>query len=153
MTYFALFLGFPSACHILTLDIWMTNSSHILFHQMSLSLFLKIHFFLLCVSVFVPNVCICSRCILGVFKVHKRLLDLLEVEIWMVVSHHVDAGNWTQILSRATSALTSLVITPTPNVTFLIKSIVTALFYRTTYPSHSALPAPLTLLQLLWKSL
>lgn len=81
MTYFALFLGFPSACHILTLDIWMTNSSHILFHQMSLSLFLKIHFFLLCVSVFVPNVCICSRCILGVFKVHKRLLDLLEVEI------------------------------------------------------------------------
>lgn len=45
MTYFALFLGFPSACHILTLDILMTNSSHVLFHQMSLSLFLEIHFF------------------------------------------------------------------------------------------------------------
>lgn len=40
MIYFALVLGFPSACHILTLDIWMANSSHVFFFNF----FIKCHF-------------------------------------------------------------------------------------------------------------
>lgn len=28
----------------------------------------------------------------------KRALDPLEVELWMIVNHQVNGGNWTQVL-------------------------------------------------------
>ncbi|EGW00631.1 hypothetical protein I79_008363 [Cricetulus griseus] len=42
----------------------------------------------------------------GALRGQKRTLDILELELLMVVSCHVDAGNRTQSLSaKATSAL------------------------------------------------
>lgn len=74
-------------------DIWSRSDACFFGLHFYATDFLKIHLFsFMCISVF-PNVCICSRCILGVFKVYKRLLDPLKLEIWMVVSHHVNAAN------------------------------------------------------------
>lgn len=38
----------------------------------------------LCVQVFYLHVCMCTGCIPGAHEDHKRTLDLLELELWMV---------------------------------------------------------------------
>jgi hypothetical protein len=42
--------------------------------------------------VYVPTICLLGAC-----EGQKRPPDPLEVEIWMVVSHHISSGNWTWV--------------------------------------------------------
>lgn len=37
-------------------------------------------------------VCMCTMCVPGIFRGQKRVSDL-ELELWMVVTHHVGAEN------------------------------------------------------------
>lgn len=42
---------------------------------------------------FCLNVCLCSICVPGIHGGQKRALDALELELGIVVNHHVGAGN------------------------------------------------------------
>lgn len=59
------------------------------------------HIFVICVM----HVCmmhvrmyIWTTCILDAHEGQKRVLDVLELELWMAVSHHVGSGNQTPVL-------------------------------------------------------
>lgn len=43
--------------------------------------------------------------ILSACRGKKRMSDFLELKLWMVVNHHLDAGNLMRFSSRAESAL------------------------------------------------
>lgn len=65
---------------------------------MLLLLFFKIIFiryihFILCVSPTYVCVCTPCACTLGAHRSQKRLLDPLELRLWMIVNHHVGAKN------------------------------------------------------------
>jgi hypothetical protein len=45
--------------------------------------------------------CIHAYCVCGTHGVQKRTLDSLQLELWMAVSHHVDAGNQAQVLNKS----------------------------------------------------
>ena len=38
-----------------------------------------------------------TTCVIGALKAKKKASDLLELELWMVVNHHVGAGNRTWV--------------------------------------------------------
>ena len=61
--------------------------------------------FVLCV--FCLHVCICTTFLLGAHGGQKRVLDSLEIELWVVINHCVGAGNQTWVPARATRALNS----------------------------------------------
>lgn len=44
---------------------------------------------ILCVSMFCQHVYMCT----GTCRDQKKVLDTLELELWMVVGYHVDTGN------------------------------------------------------------
>lgn len=46
-----------------------------------------------------------NTCILSACRGQKRMSNFLELELWMVVNHHLDAGNLMRFSSRAESAL------------------------------------------------
>lgn len=48
------------------------------------------------------HLCICTMCVPGAIGGQKGSMDPLELELWMVVNHHVGAGNRTQVLSKTT---------------------------------------------------
>jgi hypothetical protein len=50
-------------------------------------------YLIVCVWVSSPHVCMCTTCVPGACRGQKRALHLLDLELWMVVGHHVDAGN------------------------------------------------------------
>ena len=53
-----------------------------------------------CYFIFI-NLCICLffTCMLGVSR--DKTLDLMELKLQIVLSHHVGAGNWTQVLWKS----------------------------------------------------
>lgn len=53
-------------------------------------------------------------------EARKRVLGPQEIKLKMVVNHHVDSGNWTQVQPRATNALCSLDRSPAPTVRTLV---------------------------------
>jgi len=57
-------------------------------------------FLILCVWVFYLYVCLCTTCVPGALRGQKGILDLQEQELQTVVSHHVDAKNWSQVLLK-----------------------------------------------------
>lgn len=65
-------------------------------------------FFILCVCVFCLYVCLCSMLLFGSPRGQKRAQDRLELELWVVVSLHLGAGNETGFPVRATNALNAL---------------------------------------------
>lgn len=42
------------------------------------------------------NVCMCIICMAGIQKAQKRVLSLLELELYMVATHHVCGRNWNE---------------------------------------------------------
>lgn len=40
-----------------------------------------------------PSLCLCTTFMLGVLRGQKRVLDSLELDLQMAVSHHVGAWN------------------------------------------------------------
>jgi hypothetical protein len=46
-------------------------------------------------------VCLCVTCMTGAHEGQKRVLDPLEQNLQIVVSHHVTAGNWTCVLCKS----------------------------------------------------
>lgn len=43
--------------------------------------------------------------IFSAYRGKKRMSNFLELKLWMVVNHHLDAGNLMRFSSRAESAL------------------------------------------------
>lgn len=54
-------------------------------------------------------------CLFGAFRVQKRAPDPLELELEMVVSHQVGAGDGTVASERAASAFNRCAICPAPS--------------------------------------
>lgn len=50
---------------------------------------------------FCLHVCLCSRCVPGTCRDQKSVSDPLELELRMVVSHHVDVGTQTWNLCKS----------------------------------------------------
>ena len=50
---------------------------------------------------------ICASCVCSADRDKTRLSDLLELELQVVVSCHVGAGNATQVLCRESSCLST----------------------------------------------
>lgn len=46
------------------------------------------------------HICLCTVCVLGAHRGHKRALDQKELELWMIVNYHVYAGNQTWVLYK-----------------------------------------------------
>lgn len=42
-------------------------------------------------------------CRLHAHSVHKRVLDLLQLELWRIVSHHVDVGDKILVLCESSN--------------------------------------------------
>ena len=55
---------------------------------------------------FLPT-CMYAMCVPGACRGQKKALDLLELELRMVVSHHVGAGNEILVFCKRGSALNS----------------------------------------------
>jgi hypothetical protein len=67
-------------------------------------------------------VCVCVACLYVcasyvclVSRLQKRVLDCLKLELQMVVSHHVGAGNWTPGLLQEQPALLTTAIFLAPH--------------------------------------
>jgi hypothetical protein len=56
--------------------------------------------FYLCIGVFCLHVCMCTMCMPGACD-QKKVPDPLELELWMVVSHHLSSGNKPRLSIRA----------------------------------------------------
>ena len=69
--------------------------------------------FILCIWVFCLHMCL-------YMPGQKKVSDLLELELQMVVSHHVGARNWTS--GRTVSALSGWAISPTPCLLCFVKA-------------------------------
>ena len=54
--------------------------------------------FILCLWMFWLHVNLYTMWVSDTHGDQKRMLDALELDLHMVVSHHVGAGNWTQVL-------------------------------------------------------
>jgi hypothetical protein len=52
-------------------------------------------------------VCVCVQCVSGAHRGRKRPSDLMELELQLVVSHHVSAGNQNRCSGRTTHDLNS----------------------------------------------
>lgn len=63
--------------------------------------------FILCVWVSCLHICLHIPCAPGAQGGQKAALDLLDLELQKVVSCHVGAENWTRVLCRAASPLTT----------------------------------------------
>ena len=61
---------------------------------------LNLFFFFICM-VFCLHVYLCTTCELGTHGGQKRTLALLELELQMVVCHHMCAGSQTQVLWKS----------------------------------------------------
>ena len=55
----------------------------------------------MCISVISACVCICTMCMPGVLRDQKRELNHLKLELQMVVSCYVDAGNQTWVFCKS----------------------------------------------------
>lgn len=69
------------------------------------------------------NVYLYTTCVLGARRSQKRALDPLELELRMVASHHVSAGNQIWVLcksSQCSTAQPSLQVPPTSDFFFLM---------------------------------
>lgn len=58
-------------------------------------------------------ICMCTTCMLSVLR-GQRALDPLELELWMVMSHHVNAGNWTWVVCKSNEVLLTTEPSPQP---------------------------------------
>lgn len=45
-------------------------------------------------------VCMCTMCEPVAHRRQERASSLPELELWVIVSHHVGARNWTQVLRK-----------------------------------------------------
>lgn len=59
------------------------------------------------------HLCMCTMCMLGTCRGQKRPLDPLDLELWMLLSHHVETGNRTW--SSAETAESSLQLPTSSN--------------------------------------
>lgn len=57
--------------------------------------------------------CICAPCLCGALRSQKQVLDYLELELQMIMTHSVDAGSWNLVLGKS-SASKCWAISPTP---------------------------------------
>lgn len=80
---------------------------------------LIIYIFIFCTRVFCLHVCICISCVPSALGNQKRSLCILELEVWMVVSHHVGSENQTQVFRRIVSALHHWPISLAPHYAWL----------------------------------
>lgn len=55
--------------------------------------------------VFSLRLCEFTVCVAGVHGGQNRLLDPLELDLWMILSHHGVPGNWTESSGRTASAI------------------------------------------------
>lgn len=62
-------------------------------------IFIRYIYFILCVFLLHMCVCVPCACTLGAYRSQKRLLDPLELILWMIVNHHVDTKN--QLLCKS----------------------------------------------------
>lgn len=46
------------------------------------------------------HVCLCTTCLSGAYRGQKRASDLLGLQLQMVVSCHMGAGNQTQVFGK-----------------------------------------------------
>lgn len=69
-----------------------TISQNKLFLKLLLFIFLKFFFFYFLTCVLPPCVSV-DHIVLGACGCHKRALDLLKLELWMVVNYCVGTGN------------------------------------------------------------
>lgn len=54
-----------------------------------------------------------SECVSGAHGVQKRTSDTLKLGLQMIVSHHVNAGNWTRIFGKSSRCANCSVTSPT----------------------------------------
>lgn len=54
-----------------------------------------------------------SECVSGAHGVQKRTSDTLKLGLQMIVSHHVNAGNWTRIFCKSSRCVNCSVTSPT----------------------------------------
>lgn len=58
-------------------------------------------YYFFCMSVFASFMSVSEPCMPGACIGQKKALDLLELKFWMVVSHCVNAENWTHDLCKS----------------------------------------------------
>lgn len=92
-------LVFILCCCICDLCGSSVTNRHIGYASLPFSFF-KICLFL-CVWVFYLHGCVCTTCFPSAHSGQKRVLDPLELELRMAVSHHVGSGNWTWVLCKS----------------------------------------------------
>lgn len=78
------------------------------------SVFCGVFFVLFCL-----HVCMCTLCVPSAFWGHKRSMDPLELESWVVVILYVGDGNWTQLLCKSNGALSCRATSPATSATHL----------------------------------
>lgn len=57
--------------------------------------------FILCIWVLPYIVCLPSMCVPAACESQKRVSNALELQLWIVVSHHVGVGNRTQVVWKS----------------------------------------------------
>lgn len=97
--------------------------------------FLILKVFFMCVGVLLACRSVCHMH--GCFPSRpKEALGPLELELWMLGSHHVGVGNQTQVLRKSSHALNHGAISPVPAYTDLVLKI-TVVFRDYTISIHS----------------
>lgn len=49
---------------------------------------------------FCSHVCLCTMCVPDAHEGQVRVLDNLEIKLWVTVSRHVGAGNQIRVVSK-----------------------------------------------------
>jgi hypothetical protein len=62
--------------------------------------YFSLFIFILWMCMFCLHICMSTRYVPGALEIQKRILDPLELEAWMIVSHHVTSGTWTQVVCK-----------------------------------------------------
>lgn len=68
--------------------------------------FLLLLLFIICVWVF-SCMCVCALCVCSIHRCEKMALDYLELELWVLVSCHVYAGNFVSLTHLQEQSLLS----------------------------------------------
>lgn len=67
----------------------------------------KINSFFYVYGCFALYVCLCTLCVPGGFGSQRSMVDSLKLELFVVMSHYVGAGNQTKYSTRAARVLTT----------------------------------------------
>lgn len=67
--------------------------SHLAGLELLLNNALGLFIFILWICMFCLHICMSTICVPGALEIQKRTLCPLELELWMIVGHHVGSGN------------------------------------------------------------